>query len=442
MTVRPAVGLTALFGVVALVASCSSGGGSKTGGANAGSPITVINVADFSGPQAFSGKFSEPSLRVACDEINKAGGVLGHSCKVQDVDDHSDPADGALALRQALAANHSVVAVAGLVTQTANAEVPLVVGSKIVAFALSGDGTFLHPTTAFGANAKYLYMIDPADEELGYGLAFAAKKLGLAKPAVVFTDTPDSKPVLDGVTKAAAIVGLTPSIVLPVAGGQSSYGTEVQRVVGSHPDGLIFELTPSDAGTFLGNLATAMGTINIPMITDENSLTKDFTDAVDASVGSAKIQPQMHVVGYPPSPENTPGLVPLATAYPTFDTRIPFTSGQQGPVYDAIILTALAMLDSKSIKPEVFGPHIADLTTKQNDDRVRVDTYAQGKDAIAAGKKIAYFGAYGPLGWTKDHVRVSGFVIGKWTPAKEGGATSVPEGTSISAQEVISALKL
>jgi hypothetical protein len=245
------------------------------------------------------------------------------------------------------------------------------------------------------------------------------------------------------VTNASKGLGLKPSIILPIAAGDSSYGTEVQRVIASHPDGLIFEIdSPSDAGTFLSNLATATGgSVKIPLLTDETSLDNAWVSAIQGSVGVNNIKAELHVVGALPSPAS-PGLAPLANGYPKFKSAIPFTSGQQAPIYDDVILTALAMLKAHSTEPSVFTPLIAKLAAKPNDKRIRVYTYAKGKADLAKGEDIAYWGAHGPMGWTSRHVRVSGFYVGHWVPGQGGGASTTTIGSPISSSQIAAALHI
>jgi branched-chain amino acid transport system substrate-binding protein len=416
----------ALLVVAGLVtAACGSSGNSGAGGGNGSGaksgPMYVLNVADFSGALSYLGAFSQPSLQTACNQINKAGGVLGHQCVVKDVDDHGDPADGAVALRQALAATPNVMAVSGLVTQTASAEVPIAIGAHLVTFTLSGASTFLSPAKAFGSSSSYLYMTDPADETLGFGLALAAKQLGLKHPAVVMTASPDATPAFDGVLRAATAAGIKPAITLQIAPSQSSYGSEAERVAASHPDGVIFEIAPTDAGVFLGNLASVMGGIKIPLVSDDTELNSGFTKSVNATVGLSAVSSHLHIVGYT-NPASSPGAAPLVKAYPSFKSQIPFTPAQQLPLYDEVILTALAMLKSHSTNPSVYGPDIAALAAKSNDTRTRVYTYAEGKAALAQGKQIAYYGGSGALSWNSQHVRVTGFDVGNFVPVGKNGS--------------------
>ena len=69
--------------------------------------------------------------------------------------------------------------------------------------------------------------------------------------------------------------------------------------------------------------------------------------------------------------------------------------------YDAMNISALAMLEAKSTTPSVWIDKIASLTA--NTSLPRVYSFAQGKAAIQAGKSVYYFGATGQITFNKYH---------------------------------------
>ncbi|MDT4998271.1 MAG: hypothetical protein QOK12_376, partial [Mycobacterium sp.] len=65
-------------------------------------------------------------------------------------------------------------------------------------------------------------------------------------------------------------------------------------------------------------------------------------------------------------------------------------------------LMALAMLSAKSTKPSSYVPTIVKLT-RASPGAVTVNSFAAGKSALAAGKKIRYVGAGGPIVFDQWH---------------------------------------
>jgi hypothetical protein len=64
--------------------------------------------------------------------------------------------------------------------------------------------------------------------------------------------------------------------------------------------------------------------------------------------------------------------------------------------WDSVNLMALAALEAKSTNPKVFTPYIVKVTTPKA-GAVVVHSFAEGKQALAAGKQIQYIGAVGPI---------------------------------------------
>jgi branched-chain amino acid transport system substrate-binding protein len=77
--------------IVAKVVSCvlASALGSVAFVAQAADPIKVGMVAPLTGPGAESGRFQTQGAKLAVDEINKAGGVLGRQLELTIEDDQT-----------------------------------------------------------------------------------------------------------------------------------------------------------------------------------------------------------------------------------------------------------------------------------------------------------------------------------------------------------------
>jgi branched-chain amino acid transport system substrate-binding protein len=65
-------------------------------GAARADEITIASAGPLSGPQAFFGVTWQNGMRLYLDEVNKAGGVAGHTFKFLAVDDQADPRQGTL----------------------------------------------------------------------------------------------------------------------------------------------------------------------------------------------------------------------------------------------------------------------------------------------------------------------------------------------------------
>jgi branched-chain amino acid transport system substrate-binding protein len=87
--------------------------------------------------------------------------------------------------------------------------------------------------------------------------------------------------------------------------------------------------------------------------------------------------------------------------------------------YDSVVIMALAMDASHSIKPSVYNGFVTKVTSPAAGALV-VHTYAAGEAALAKGKRIQYVGAVGATVFNQWHNSGQGFAIeqyvkGNWS---------------------------
>ncbi len=125
-------------------AACGSSGGSA-GGAG-GKPLTYAVFMPFSGPDAAYGTVGDAGVIPAVMQINKAGGVLGHTFTWKNVDTRGDPADAVPAAEQLIATTPTLVAINGPTSDEASATVPIFNRADMPMFTGTGQSQFNHNT--------------------------------------------------------------------------------------------------------------------------------------------------------------------------------------------------------------------------------------------------------------------------------------------------------
>jgi ABC-type branched-subunit amino acid transport system substrate-binding protein len=402
---RGVVGL----GVVVLVAA-GCGGGGKSGnagttaaGATAATSqkvgtLTIANFNPFSGGDADFGPEMVAGCIPAVKLINEAGGVLGNKVACDAVDTRGDPADAVPAASKMLATTSHLVGVLGPSADEAQATVPVIDAAKVPMFADTGEAAFDKSTYA------YFYRLTPADDVKGYALAQWAHDKGYTRAAAVFGSDIGAQSDVPTLLTAFQKLGGTIVSNQKLALDQSSYRTEVTKMLAAKPQVIFTEADPQTDATFLSELKQLHGLI--PVIGTETTLQANWLKAVGGAIGAADLG--KYVTGMQPyAPTSGPAWTAYNKALLASAKQVPKPSQWSGDpytmtYYDGVNLIALAIDAANSVKPETFAPWIVKLT-KKTPGATTVYSYAQGQEALAAGKTIRYVGAGGEIAFDKWH---------------------------------------
>lgn len=417
------------IGVIAVTA-CSSSSGSGSGSG----PITFGIFNPFSGADAALGPEMLTTCNAATHLINNAGGVLGHKARCLAVDTRGDPADAVPAAQQMLASTSNLGGILGPSSDEATATEPVFNHAHIPMFADSGQAAFDHTTD------QYFWRVSPADDIKGYAMAAWAHHQGYTRAAAVFGDDVASQSNVPTLSAAFRALGGTFVSNLRIPLDQSSYRTEVEQLLASHPQVIFTETDGQTAATFFSELQQLNGGNLLPIIGTEITIEASYQQAVAHAISNSQLR--RNLVGlqqYAPTsggPWQTFANA-MATTHTVgkstvavYDTD-PYATGY----YDSINLMALAMLQAKSIDPAVYNPYILKIS-QAGPGKTVVSAYAAGKKAISAGKPVQYLGASGPTTFNRWHnssgaFEVAGFVsLGKLRVVGTVSAAQIAQLTS------------
>ncbi|MCL2332684.1 MAG: ABC transporter substrate-binding protein [Actinomycetia bacterium] len=159
-----------------------------TGSGDTGGTIKVGANYELSGAVATYGNDSLNGFKMAIDEVNKAGGVLGKQIEVISKDNKSDPAQ-ATAAAQALASQGVSVMVGPATSGNFRATLPVAESSKIPAISSSATADDdITVDKATGKTRQFVFRTCFTDSFQGKIMAnYASKKLG-GKTAVIYAD--------------------------------------------------------------------------------------------------------------------------------------------------------------------------------------------------------------------------------------------------------------
>jgi ABC-type branched-subunit amino acid transport system substrate-binding protein len=385
--------LTPGLAIVAASALTVTGCGSSSAGGS-GSGGTTMNIGviyPFTGANADEGGIGMAGCLAGVGEINAVGKKF--VCKAFDT--KGDPADATSAANQMMASASPVMVIGA--SDDAVTTAPIVTAAQVPNFATIGDPHFDNQTN------PYFYRITPSDALQGVALGYWAAS-HFQRPAAVFTSdlgAETSVPPMRGEMsklqhKLVADVTLAPD--------QSSYRTEIAKIIATKPDAVISEMDPQSAATFLSEYQQLAGHLPIILGTQRTS-NSDWIQAVLGGIGQASYAKYIKAI--------TPYVPPASASHTVYANWLLKQGKVRSPSqylqhpyaiadYDAINITALAMVEAKSTAPAAYNKFIIKVTAAAPGS-VPVHSYAEGLTALKAGKQIQYLGAGGTLPFNQFH---------------------------------------
>ena len=385
--------LVGVVAVVAMAAACT-----KSSSSSSKATLTFNAFEPYSGAEAVFGPENQAGCLAGVVVINQGGGVMGHRVQCTSTDSRSDAADAVPAAQQMMATTSNLVGVVGPSTNEAPSTVSLFDKQHIPMIAQTGDPAFDH------TNYSYFYRPTPGDDVNGFAMAlWAYQKLGYTRAATVFGNDVAGQGVVPNLVRGFTKLGGTVVVSEKLALDQSSYRTEVERLIAAKPQVIFTELDPQTAATFFGELKQLHGLY--PVVVDGGTIGYPaWVQAVERAIGAAnmgKYYAGVQIIN--PSGGQAwqiykSALLNTAVKSPAQYLHDPYTQTD----YDGVIEIALAMWEAKSTNPVVFNPFILKVVSP-SPGAVVVHTYAQGVQAIKSGKTVQYIGSAGPTIYNQFH---------------------------------------
>jgi branched-chain amino acid transport system substrate-binding protein len=417
-TLGPAVLAAAL--AVGMSACGSSGSGSTSGGNSSGptgSTLTVSDVAPFSGVDAALGPTYLASCYGATSAINKAGGVLGHKLACKSVDTRGEPADAVPAVNQMFATTPSLALVIGCTSDEAASVVPVINAHKMAMFCMTGQSEFDH------VHYPYFYRLVPPDLEESYAMVAIAQELHYKRIALAFGNDIGSQTFIQPAISALKKAGITMSTNQSLDLKATTFRTEAEAIVSSHPDAIMTEALGSADPTLFSEIKQLNNGHSIPIIGTSAAISPAFFKSAAAAVGASTLASTFHADNLVVESAG-PAYQAFSKALLAQQGKVPgvtgnFTTYLSAPggvhLYDGINLAALAMIMSKSTSPSVYGPDIIKIGNGVPGATV-VYSFAQGAAALKAGKTIRYEGPGGPTSFDSFHDSTGIFQVDTYSP--------------------------
>jgi len=326
-----------------------------TSAAFAADPIKIGLSGPFTGGSASMGVSMRDGVRLAVDEINKAGGVLGRPLLLVERDDEAKN-DVGVQVAQELINKEQVVATMGYInTGVALASQRFYQEAEIPVINNVATGTAI--TKQFPEN-NYIFRMSANDViQSGMIAEEAVKKRGFKAPAILADSTNYGQLGQKDLEAALAAMGIKPVAEEKFNIGDTDMTSQLLRAKAANADVILtYAIGPE-----LAQIANGMGKLgwHLPMIGSWTLSMSTFIDNAGAN-GEGAVMPQTFIQS-PTTPKRKAFIDAYQAAYKV--DRIPSPiSAAQG--YDGTLLLAAAIKQAGSTDGAKIKAALENLNTK------------------------------------------------------------------------------
>ncbi len=207
--------------------------------------IEIVDVAELSGSGATVGTNFKNGVDLAVDEVNAAGGILGHKIVVTHLDTQSNPGIARAQVQKALDANPYVLlgpGYSGSVKVTAplaeEAGVTQIMGGEAAELTRMGD--------------KYLFRTSFGQQSSMPKVAkYMAENMKAKNVAIVWVNNDFGKGGRDTITKEFEKLGVKVAADISTEAGQADFAADVEKVKASNADAAFVYLNEEESARIL-----------------------------------------------------------------------------------------------------------------------------------------------------------------------------------------------
>lgn len=322
-----------LISVVFLFSAC---GGNSSAEPSGGDAIVYVAMP-VSGFQANGGQTVLGGVRLATEEINRSGGLLGYRLVVRSLDDESD-SEVAVAnveeVRQALNRGERVVGIIGhLNSGQTSATLPLYeeMGVLLITPTASEQSLTQRGYTRFfrvNANDGVQAAVDAR---------FLVEQMNAQNVAVIHNDTEYGRGLAASLVENLQRLGASEALRVEVAEGQSDYTDLLPQLQNATADALFYAGYEIEAPYLRASLVDAG--IDLPMLASDGAF---LAATIDEAAGTAE---GMYVSAFAPSPQNAADAR-WVEAYQAVEYRDPDTYSINGYVAMQVLAAAARQANS------------------------------------------------------------------------------------------------
>ena len=222
--------------------------------------IKVGCVMDLSGDLAAMGARMLNGAKLAVEEINAAGGVLGKQVELVEEDGKTDPAAGLERVKKLIEIDGVQVIVGPMISGSSKLAIPYAKEHKIPLITMSATAFELSEMEG----TEWFFRACLLDDAQGRVLASIAMEEGYTRLASIVLDNLYGKGVEEALIEGLQEAGWEGEHVVSIhyAEAKKDYRTELQQIKGSNPDAVLI-VSYCDDGIIVFKQALEMGLDNI-----------------------------------------------------------------------------------------------------------------------------------------------------------------------------------
>lgn len=303
----------------------------------AAAPITFGMMTESTGPSSEAGIYQANGAKLALDEINKAGGVLGQQLELRNEDNQSTNPGSVLAMSKLTSAGNLSALIATVRSTQIQAISPTVMRARLPILVGGTDVGLTH------ANNPWIFRARPNDGYSAKVIAeYGVNTLKLKKWAVVYSTDAFGNGGKNNLTESLKAAGITPVLVQGFTSNSQDFTPIVLAVKNSGADIVATYIANSTDVAIFGKQLRQLGVkaawIGSPSVSTATAM-KLGGDALYGSYSIADF-----------SPDSSPEAQAYAQKYrAAYKVEPDFYSAW---AYDSVKLLALAIKTANSTKPD------------------------------------------------------------------------------------------
>jgi branched-chain amino acid transport system substrate-binding protein len=395
--------------ILALTVGCAkkevAGGMDKISQVQAAAPeINLGILVPYTGELGAYGNYWFAGAKVAVDEINASGGVLGKKIKIFTEDTETSVEQGIRAAQKLVNVNR-VIAIHGTESSVSVAIYPFCAESQVMLSNPAGGTTRLDKM-----GTSYFQRTCPSDAFEGVAVARMLQDYGLKHVLIMYENDESRVSSAEALKSNFEALGGKVTMV-SYAPRQTSYLAELKKGFAEKPDAFFLAGGQESGATVIkewyqrkyGAQLIVTGDMTVPEFFAAGGL-----QATNGSWGEM-----------PMADTSLPEYQQFAKVY-LKNTGKETSGSYESNSYDGMNILCLAIAIAGEATGKGISDHFKETSTPGG---VKVTNFAEGVAALAKGQKIDYSGASGPCDFNQYGNTVGSYVLmegknGKWVQKK------------------------